>query len=114
MSDLERLLLVVGIALAVAIVVVLTRYRPLVRSRALAETELAPGTYLLTSEGCSTCERARASLRRRSVEFEELSWQLRPEVFDRLGIDAVPSVLAVETGGAGRWWRGGVPRRLKR
>jgi hypothetical protein len=48
------------------------------------------------------------------VPHTELSWQKNPDVFERLGVDAVPSVLEVESDGSATWWRGGVPRRLRR
>ena len=108
----DRALVVLALACLVAVVVLAARFRPAIRSRTVADTGLSPGTYLLTSGGCSTCERARATLHRRGVAYEELTWQASPDVFERLGIDAVPSVLAVDESGSGRWWRGGVPRRL--
>ena len=111
-ASVDRTLVVLALACLVVVVVVVARFRPVIRSRTLADTGLPQGTYLLTSGGCSTCERARATLRRRGVAYEELIWQESPDVFERLGIDAVPSVLAVGESGSGRWWRGGVPRRL--
>lgn len=112
MTGLQRALLVVGLAALVAIIALALRHRPITRSRTVAVTGLIPGVYLLTSGGCAPCEQARATLRQRSIEFVELTWQADPEVFERLGIDAVPSVVLADSSGAGLWWRGGVPRRI--
>jgi len=75
---------------------------------------LAAGVYLLTSDDCNTCVRARNELVRRGVPHTELSWQKNPDVFESLNIDAVPSVIEVGGDGSATWWRGGVPRRLPR
>lgn len=108
----ERLLLLAILAVVVVAVIYLARRRPVLTSRELTATGMPRGTYLLTSDGCDTCERAREALTRRDVHYTELSWQKNPEVFDRLGIDAVPSVVVVGEDGSGRWWRGGVPNKL--
>lgn len=110
----DRAILVLVLVVVVGIVVVIARHRPLVRSRALTDTGLAAGVYLLTSEGCATCDRSRSTLESRSMEFTELSWQADPELFERLAVDAVPSVLEVAPDGSARWWRGGVPFHLRR
>jgi glutaredoxin len=108
----ERLILLIVLAAVTAAVIYFFRRRPVLNSRSLTATGLPPGTYLLTSDGCDTCERARETLTRRGRAYTELSWQKNPDVFERLQIDAVPSVIVIEEGGDGRWWRGGVPRRL--
>jgi hypothetical protein len=110
----ERAVLVLVLVVVVGVVVVIAHFRPLARSRALTDTGLSAGLYLLTSEGCATCDRSRSTLRTRSIEFTELSWQADPEVFERLAIDAVPSVLEVAPDGSARWWRGKVPLHLRR
>lgn len=107
----DRLLLVLAVAVLVVAIVFVLRRRPPVRRRTLTGSGLPSGVYLLTSDGCDTCERARSQLTRRGVGHTELSWQKNPEVFERLGIDAVPSVLVIGETGSGTWWRGGTPRR---
>lgn len=109
----DQVLLVAGIAFVVLAAVWVLRRRPFPRGRRVTVSDLPPGVYLLTSEGCDTCSRARSTLERRRVPFSELSWQQVPAVFEQLGIDAVPSVVAVDSSGRGRWWRGGVPSRLQ-
>lgn len=110
----ERALLVAAAAVVVVALILVLRRRPVVRARPVQGSTLPPGVYLLSSDGCDTCERARATLTRRAVSHTELSWDKNPEVFERLGIDAVPSVLRIGEGGDGTWWRGGVPRTLGR
>ena len=110
----ERAILVLVLVVVVGIVVVIAHHLPLARSRALTDTGLVAGIYLLTSEGCTTCDRSRSTLQARSLEFTELSWQADPDVFERLAVDAVPSVLEVAPDGSARWWRGKVPLHLRR
>lgn len=109
-----RLLVVVVVAALVVAVVFVLRRRPIVRARPVPATGLASGVYLLTSDDCETCVRARNELVRRGVPHTELSWQKNPDVFESLNIDAVPSVIEVGGDGSATWWRGGVPRRLPR
>lgn len=110
----ERVILVGAVAAVVVVAIVVLRRRPIVRAREVEPAGLPPGIYLMTSDGCDTCARARETLTRRKVAYTELSWEKNPEAFDRLGVDAVPSVLRIDEGGRGTWWRGGVPRRLGR
>ena len=105
----DRVWIVLALVAAVILIVTVARQRPRLQSRRLAETGLDPGVYLLTSEGCATCERARATLNKNSVAFTELRWQTESDVFERLGVDAVASVLVVGLAGDARWWRGAVP-----
>lgn len=109
-----RLIIVLAVAAVVVALIALLRRRPIVKERPIAASGLASGIYLLTSDGCDTCVRARNALVGRGVPHTELSWQKNPEVFERLGIDAVPSVIEVDADGSGTWWRGGVPRRFNR
>lgn len=109
----ERTLIVAAVALAVVVAVLVLRRRPIVRRRQVPASGLPPGVYLLTSDGCDTCRRAREILIRRGTAHTELSWEKNPEVFEQMGIDAVPSVIRVHEDGQGTWWRGGVPRVLR-
>lgn len=110
----ERLLIVAAVTLVVVVVILALRRRPIVRRRRVRGSDLPAGLYLLTSDGCDTCRRARETLTKRRIAYTELSWEKNPDVFETLGIDAVPSVVRIEEGGAGTWWRGGVPRILGR
>lgn len=108
----DRLVIVGVVAVLVVAAILVLRRRPVIRSRPLTGTGLPPGTYLLTSDGCDTCRRARDTLTRRQVAYTELSWEKNPDLFERLQVDAVPSVLRIDERGDGTWYRGGVPRRL--
>src|SRR5690606_18075563 len=74
-------------AVVVGAVLVLRR-RPLVSARPIDASGLTSGVYLLTSDECDTCIRARNELVRRGVPHTELSWQKNPDVFERLRVDA--------------------------
>lgn len=113
MSEVERLGLVLGLAAVVVMVTAIARRKPLLRARTLDPGELEAGVYLLTSEGCESCDEARSRLESLGVNYQEAVWQSRPELFSDLGIDAVPSLITVDDHGIGRWWRGGVPRRFE-
>lgn len=113
MSPIERALLVAALVIVVAAVAGLAR-RPRVRARTLVDVDLEPGVHLLTSEGCASCARARRALEGKAIEFTESSWESEPDLFERLGIDAVPSVIVADAAGNGTWWRGGVSSRLLR
>jgi hypothetical protein len=108
----EQAILVLGLAGLVAALIVVIRLLPSLRPRRVDASGWAPGVYLLSSEGCDNCAAARARMEARGADFSEIVWQQHPALFQQLGIDAVPSVVAVEEGGGGRWWRGAVPRQI--
>ncbi len=95
-----RLALVVGVVLLSLIIVVVMRRRPVVST--LDRGGLDPGIYLFTSSECSDCAGARARLGELlgSSSFIEISWEHDPELFRRLGIDAVPATLVVGDDGS--------------
>ena len=109
MTGAGRIGVVVAVALVVALVVVVLRWRPMPRARVVDPGGLAPGIHLFTSSSCDACRRARRTLAGRVERFTELTWEGDPEWFERLGIDAVPSVVVVVEEGPARWFRGGVP-----
>lgn len=109
----ERLVIVGALVVLVVVVSALARLRPLIRPRLIDAVDVEPGTYFLTSDGCESCGRAREKLERHGIAYEEAEWQTRPELFDSLGVDAVPSLVVVDGSGRAHWWRGGVPRRLE-
>jgi len=107
----DRALIVAALVVVVTIVVTLLRRFPRTSVRTIDTPGLEAGVYLFTSGGCGTCAGARETLAGRGVDFTELTWDEDPEVFQRLGVDAVPSVVVVKAG-RGRWWRGAVPRQI--
>ncbi len=94
-----RLGIVLVAGLVVAILAFALKRRRARPARIIAFTGLGPGTYLFTSASCAECSRARVSL----DDFTEISWEEKPEVFNRLGVSAVPSTLVVDSTGAGAW-----------
>lgn len=110
--SLEVRIVVVSLVVVLVLTAVgLARWWRSGRARAVSVPGLAPGLYLLTSADCDTCADARERLRQRQLRFTELTWQDDPEVFERLTIEVVPSLLAVNADGSGRWWPGSGPRR---
>ncbi|CAN5877850.1 hypothetical protein BH23ACT5_BH23ACT5_14000 [soil metagenome] len=97
--------------MVVSVVVLFTRWWATGRPRVMVGSGVEPGVYLLTSEECDACAAAREVLRKRGISFVELTWQGDPEMFERLAIESVPSLLSVDQAGSGRWWPGPGPRR---
>ncbi len=79
--------------------------------RAIPATGLEPGTYLFTSLTCGDCSVARD--RFGQLPFTEITWEDRPEMFQELGINQVPSTLIVLDDGTGTWHRGVTGQVLK-
>jgi len=98
-----RAAVLIGVAVLALTLVALLRRRSARRpEHELPATGLPAGIYLLTSAGCATCEDARHRLAAAGVgEYTELSWESRPDVFTRLDVDAVPSLLVVSSSGMG-------------
>src|SRR5690606_41232928 len=86
-----RLIVVLVVAAVVVGAVLVLRRRPLVSARPIDASGLTSGVYLLTSDECDTCIRARDELVRRGVTRTVWSWHENLDVFERLLIDAVPS-----------------------
>jgi len=88
------------------------RRRPV---RTLRSLDLAGGVYLFTSDGCDTCDTARATLADSlgAGGFTEMIWERDSERFEALAVDAVPAVLVVDETGHGRLYPG-QPRRALR
>ena len=82
--------------------------------RTIPNAELETGLYLFSSEGCTTCDSARALIvEARGEDFTEFVWEHQPEHFGKLGVDAVPSVLIVDAAGSGRLYPGQPQRALR-
>lgn len=110
MSTGTRFVVILFLVIAVAAVAWMARRARTARSYPLVDTGLAPGVYLFTSDDCASCEEAARLLTDRDISFSRVSWQANPDLFDRLRIDAVPSVGQVGEDGSGRWWLGVPPR----
>ena len=99
-ETLVRLVLVLGTLAVVGLVAWIETRRTRPANRVVSDTGLESGVFLLTSNDCESCERARATLARRT-EYTEMSWQEAPETFQHLDIEAVPAVLVVDETGRG-------------
>lgn len=82
--------------------------------RAMPSSDLSAGLYFFSSEGCATCDSARALVTgSRGDDFTEFVWEHQPQLFEKLAVDAVPSVLIVDESGAGRLYPGQPQRALR-
>lgn len=100
---------VVAGALAVAgVVVAIQRWRDRRPMRNVGDTGLSPGVYLFTSAECESCLRARESLDSElgPAGYREIVWNHEADLFDSIGVDAVPTVLVVSQDGQGRLYPG--------
>ena len=109
-----RLAIVVGAIALSLLIVVMTR-----RRRARSETSdgrgLDPGVYLFTSATCADCVEVRARLADMlgSVGYVEIRWEDEPDLFTRLGIDAVPCTVVVGGDGSASFHPGMPDRALR-
>ncbi len=82
--------------------------------RTIPPSDLAAGLYFFSSEGCATCDSARALVAgSRGDDFTEFVWEHQPQLFEELAVDAVPSVLIVDEDGVGRLYPGQPQRALR-
>ncbi len=99
MSELEvRLVAVIGaVAIGIAVSFMLRRRPARQMPVELKQTRLGPGVYLFTSASCPDCRAVRDALFERfgPTGFSELSWESDPQIFEELGVDAVPATLIV-------------------
>lgn len=107
--------LVAGALVVAGAATLILRHRATEPLRLLSTTGLAAGTYLFSSDACSTCRSARDKLVARVGEagFSEFVWESEPRLFAELGIDAVPAVLLVAENGSGTLYRGQPDRALR-
>lgn len=103
-EPLVRLAVVFGAVLLVFGVRAVRSLRQPRRSRPIPESGLEPGLYLFSSATCEQCAEARARLSGRN--FRDLVWEEDHEVFDRLGIGDVPSLMVVGSDGTAVWYPG--------
>lgn len=105
--------LVASALLVVGVVVLVLRRNETAKARRVPVTGLRPGIYLFSSTTCPTCITARGKLSEKVDVFEEIVWEEQPGLFEELGVDAVPAVLVVGDGGAGRLFPGQPDRALR-
>lgn len=69
---------------------------------------LEVGVYLFSSASCLDCDAARRVLEAAVGDdgFTEVRWESDPELFQEIGIGAVPATVIVEGGGRGTLYPG--------
>lgn len=114
MDEIWLRVVLVAVMFAIAVGIAMARRGQRLAVRSIASPDLSAGLYLFSSEGCATCDSARAVIvESRGDDFIELVWERQPELFEKLAIDAVPSVLIVDGSGAGRLFPGKPERALR-
>jgi len=75
-----------------------------------------PGVMLFTSTDCENCKEALRRVGALGAEVREVTWELEPAVFKRVGVEAVPLTAVVDEAGRVELLAAGVPRKnaLKR
>lgn len=103
-----RVGLIAGALVIAAVITLFLRSRFTETKRSLVETGLQPGVYFFSSSGCSDCLLARQTLSDALGEegFLEIAWEGDRDIFDRLGVDAVPATMIVAADGSGTLWPG--------
>ena len=96
-----RIILVAGLIAISGGGALLLRRRADNSERRIDSKGLEPGIYFFSSVTCDTCPAARSALAdlAGSPTFTEFSWEESPDVFELLGIAAVPATLVVPTTG---------------
>lgn len=103
-----RVAIIAAALLVATLVVAVRRRKALTTPRRIAATGLLPGIYLFTSADCAECSLARSKLDDSLGErlYHEVAWDCQPEIFIRLGVEAVPATMIVEADGSGGLWLG--------
>jgi hypothetical protein len=106
---------VIAAALAFVAAAAVLRRRTVNSPRMVRAPKLEPGIYFFASATCETCDRAREKLDRGigADGYTEFVWEERPQMFDEIGVDAVPSVLVAFDRGGGRLYPGQPERALR-
>lgn len=95
-----RLLLVVGVLAAAGTVALLSR-----RGRAkhppvvIAGLGLPPGIVVFTSTECSRCKEVLETAKRFAVPLREVTYELEPDLQERVGVVGVPLTLIIDRSG---------------
>ncbi len=105
-----RVLILAGIAVAVAGSVFWQRRVKRARPVPVFRPDLGEGVHFFASATCQPCFAARDALRVVYGEkFSEISYEADPTRFGELGISSVPTVMVLDATGQGLLWEG-VPR----
>jgi glutaredoxin len=107
-----RIIVAVGvIVVALLIARVSHRFqRPIHPAIDLSNTELPTGIVVFTSSECSNCAEARKALKAIGAEFREVTWELEPGLFQSIGVESVPLIVARDADGRPVGQLAGTPR----
>lgn len=77
---------------------------------------LASGAVVFTRDQCSNCARVMRLVEELAIPIRQVRIEEEPEVFERLGVTAVPLTVVTDTTGSSRYQFAGVPslRSLRR
>ena len=73
--------------------------------------ELPAGVVLFTSTDCDQCAAARAALKKATIEYREVTWELEARRFEEYGVQGVPLLAIVEANGRQSLLTAGIPTR---
>jgi hypothetical protein len=100
MSDLTLRLVLIGGALVVTLLVLLTlRFINKRRPTVIDPGDLLPGIYLFSSSTCLDCQPASAMMLETlgTDRFTEFTWEDHPQRFQTMGIASVPATVVVDS-----------------
>lgn len=104
-----RLVVAGGIAVVAATAAILARRGRAWRRRTFHPIDLQPGVHLFTSDGCSSCARARSELEGAGLPFVEHTHEEESGLLRSNGVSSVPTVAWVPAEGGAGWVAEGVP-----
>lgn len=109
---LRILVVLVAILLVVLAVRLIGRWqRPSHPSIDLGDFGPRPGVVLFTSTDCVNCVQARDVVGSLGIQAREVTWELEPAIFERLGVEAVPLTVVIDEAGNVELLTTSVPRR---
>ncbi len=99
MSDLQRLAVLAGVALAAAAVGYLAKRLPGFAKTIPPEVGPFPAVFLFGSATCASCQPVAARLREERLRVRTFEWEAHPELFEQLDVAEVPWTIGVDDRG---------------
>lgn len=98
----ERASIVVVVAMVAVVIVWAIRRRPVERASLGSDLGPFPVILFFGDATCASCVPVRAALESAGVAYRSISWETDAATFERLGVEEVPTVWAVDRRGAVR------------
>ncbi len=98
----ERALIVVAVAVVAVAIVWVIRGRPAERASVASDLGPFPAVLFFGDATCASCVPVRAALDSAGVAYRSIAWETDAATFERLGVEEVPTVWAVDHRGAVR------------